>query len=181
MRFYALVYGPPVRTREEKSDSIKVLDRCCEAMITAMKAIPGVEAAREEPDSVRAIYHRAITGEADRRPTGREITEVAGSLAALVPVESAWAGSRRPHTLCSTPTGRLIGLDLFDRGAISSPLVLVLGQPGSGKSVLMARVINDVLSTLADARVRAVDFGESLGPHVDVVNGRHLRFNTGDP
>ena len=99
MRFYGLVYGPPARTREEKIGSIKVLDRCCEAMVTAMKAIPGVEAAREEPDSVRAIYHRAITGEADRRPTGREITEVAGSLAALVPVESAWAGSndRTPY------------------------------------------------------------------------------------
>ncbi len=181
MRFYALIYGPPARTREERIESLRILDRCCEAMVTAMKAIPGVEAAREEPDSLRAIYHRALTGEADRRPTGREITEVAGSLAALVPVESAWAGARRPHTLCSTPTGRLIGLDLFDRGAISSPLVLVLGQPGSGKSVMMARMINDVLATLPEARVRAVDFGESLGPHVDVVNGRHLRFNTGDP
>jgi hypothetical protein len=75
----------------------------------------------------------------------------------------------------------VIGLDLFDRGAIPSPLGLVLGQPGSGKSVMMARITNDVLATLPEARVRAVDFGESLGPHVDVVAGRHLRFNTADP
>jgi hypothetical protein len=181
MRFYAVIYGPPARTREEKRESIRILDRHCEAMITAMKAIQGLEAAREEPDSLRAIYHRTMAGEADRRPTGREVAEVARSLAALVPVESAWAGSKRPHTLCSTPTGRLIGLNLFDRGEIPSPLGLVTGQPGSGKSVMMARITNDVLATLPEARVRAVDFGESLGPHVDVVAGRHLRFNVGDP
>jgi hypothetical protein len=32
-----------------------------------------------------------------------------------------------------------------------------------------------------EARMRAVDFGESLGPHVDVVGGRHLRFIAGEP
>ncbi len=181
MRFYALIYGPPARTREEKMESLTILDNYCEQMVTTMKAIPGVEAAREDPDGIRAIYHRGLAGEADRRPTGREITEVAGSLAALIPTESSWSGARRPHTLCSTPSGRLIGLDFFDRGEIASPLAVVLGQPGAGKSVLMARIINDVLATLAEARVRAVDFGESLGPHVDVVGGRHLRFIAGEP
>jgi type IV secretory pathway VirB4 component len=74
----------------------------------------------------------------------------------------------------------LIGLNFFDTARISSPLALVLGEPGSGKSTFMARVINDVLGTLPEARVRAVDFGESLGPHVDVTGGRHLRFNIDD-
>jgi hypothetical protein len=181
MRFYVLIYSPPARTREEKVESLGLLDEYCEQMVSVMKAIPGVEAAREEPESLRAVYHRGLVGEADWRPFGREIIEVAGSLAALVPVESSWSGAKRPHTLCSTPSGRLIGLDFFDRGEVSSPLALVLGQPGAGKSVLMARIVNDVLATLPDASVRAIDFGESLGPHVDVVNGRHLRFVAGEP
>jgi hypothetical protein len=181
LRFYVLIYGPPARAHEEKVESLRLLDGYCEAMITAMKSIPGVEAAREEPDSLRALYHRGLVGEADWRLTGREVLEVAGSLAALAPTESSWSGARRPHTLCSTPAGRLIGLDFFDRDEVSSPLALVLGQPGSGKSVLMARVINDVLATLPEASVRAVDFGESLGPHGKVVNGRHLRFVPGEP
>jgi hypothetical protein len=179
-RFYAVIYAEAARTREELKQSLHNLDCYCEQMVTAMQSIPGVEAAREEPASLRALYHRALVGEADARPTGREITEVAHSLAALIPTESAWEGARRPHTLCSTPTGRLIGFDLFDRAEISSPLVVVLGEPGSGKSTMMARIINDVLATLPEARVRAVDFGESLAPHVDVTRGRHLRFSLED-
>jgi hypothetical protein len=45
---------------------------------------------------------------------------------------------------------------------------------------MMARMINDVLASLPEARVRAVDFGESLAPHVDVMRGRHLRFSIED-
>ena len=179
-RFYAVIYAEPARTRGELKQSLDNLDRYCERMITAMQSITGVEAAREEPDSLRALYHRSIAGEADQQPVGREITEVAGSLAALAPVESTWEGAHRPHTLCSTPTGRLIGLNFFDSAKISSPLALVLGEPGSGKSTFMARIINDALATLPEARVRAVDFGESLAPHVDVTRGRHLRFSLED-
>src|SRR5262249_21908098 len=84
--------------------------------------------------------------------------------------------ARRPHTLFSLPTGKLIGIDLFDRQIVSSPLVLALAAPRGGKSVLLGRIINDVLAAKARARVRAVDFGESFGPLVDVLGGRHLRL-----
>ncbi len=179
-RFYAIIYAEPARTRAELQQSLRNLDQYSEQMVTAMQSVSGVEAAREEPASLRSLYHHSLVGEVDSRPTGREFTEVAHSLAALAPTESAWEGARRPHTLCSTPTGRLIGFDLFDRARISSPLVSVLGQPGSGKSTMMARIINDVLASLPEARVRAVDFGESLAPHVDVTRGRHLRFSVED-
>jgi hypothetical protein len=180
VRVYAVNYDGPARTREEKSFASRNVDWNSDQMITAMRSIPGVEAAREEPDVLQALYHRTLVGEADRRPTGREITEAARSLAALAPVESSWEGSRRPHTICSTPTGSLVGLNLFDTALISSPLGLVLASPGGGKSVLMTRIANDVLGTVAEARVRAVDFGESFAPHADVAGGRHLRFNLED-
>jgi hypothetical protein len=97
----------------------------------------------------------------------------------LIPTESEWGGAPRPHTLFSLPTGRLIGVDIFDRQVVSSPLALALAAPRGGKSVLLGRLINDVLATKAHARARAVDFGESLGPLVDVLGGRHLRFEAG--
>jgi hypothetical protein len=181
MRFYVIVYAPPVQSFSEKKESIKFLDHACEQVITALRSIPGVEAAREEPESLQALYPKALVGEANPKPTGREITEVASSLASLIPTESSWEGARRPHMICSTPTGRLIGLDLFDRGANPSPLAIAMGASGSGKSVFVASIINSVLATLPEARVKAIDFGESFGPHVDALGGRHLRFNVNDP
>ena len=65
MRFYAVVYAEPARTRGELRQSLDNLDRYCERMVTAMQSIPGVEAAREEPDSLRALYQQTIVGEAD--------------------------------------------------------------------------------------------------------------------
>ena len=167
----------PRATEAELSESVSLLDGYCEELVTAMRRMPGADASREEPAALRAIYHRSLVGECDDRPTGREITETAHSLAPLVPSESTWEGSLRPHTLFSTPSGRLIGFDLYDRAQVPSPLVLIVAAPGGGKSVLMARTITDVLGSRREARVRAVDFGESLGPLVDVLKGRHLRFN----
>ncbi len=175
-RIYAVVYGPPARNEDELTRSLSLLDGYCEEVVTGIRRIAGADAAQEEPAALRAIYHRALVGECDERPTGREITETAHSLSPLVPSESTWEGSPRPHTLFSTPSGRLIGFDLYDRAQVPSPLVLLIAQPRGGKSVLMARTITDVLGSRRAARVRAVDFGESLGPLVDVLHGRHLRF-----
>jgi hypothetical protein len=181
MRFYVVVYAPPIQAFADRKETLRLLDRSCEQVITALRSIPGVEAAREEPESLQTLYPKALVGEATPRPTGREITEVAGSLAALIPAETTWEGARRPHMICSTPTGRLTGLDLFDRAANPSPLAVATGASGSGKSVVVARVSNSALATLPEARVKAIDFGESFGPHVDALGGRHLRFNVNDP
>jgi len=43
----------------------------------------------------------------------------------------------------------------------------------------MCRIINDVLATKANVRVRAVDYGKSLAPLVEVLHGRYLRFDQG--
>jgi hypothetical protein len=103
MRFYVIIYSPPIQAFSNKKEALRFLDRACEQVITTLRQVPGVEAAREEPESLQTLYPKALVGEANPRPTGREITEVAGSLAALIPTESVWGGARRPHMLCSTP------------------------------------------------------------------------------
>lgn len=179
VRVYIVIYGDAATTKADLLLSTKNLDRNCEQIITAIRRIPGADASREEPAALRAVYHRALVGELDHKDTGREILETANSLAPLTPTESAWTGSPRLHTLCSTPTGHLTGFDLYDRNLVPSPLVLFIAQPRGGKSVFMCRVITDSLATKAGLRVRAVDYGKSLAPLVEVLGGRYLRFDEG--
>ena len=178
-RFYAVIYSETATNKGSLRTSLKNLDHYCEQLVTAMRRIPGAEAEREDPAALRAIYHRALVGELSNQPTGREILETTDSLATLTPTESAWPGSPQPHTICSTPTGHLTGFNLYDRSLVTSPLVLLIAQPRGGKSVFMCRIINDVLATKANMRVRAVDYGKSLAPLVEVLNGRYLRFDQG--
>ncbi|MDX6404639.1 MAG: type secretion system protein TrbE [Blastocatellia bacterium] len=179
VRVYVVIYSEQATVKTELIQSTKNLDRYCEQIVTAIRRIPGADAAREEPAALRAVYHRSLVGELDHRDTGREILETADSLAPLTATESAWTGSPRPHTLCSTPTGHLTGFDLYDRTLVNSPLVLLIAQPRGGKSVFMCRIITDLLASKADLRVRAVDYGKSLAPLVEVLGGRYLRFDEG--
>jgi hypothetical protein len=178
-RFYAVIYSEAATDKAALRSSLKNLDRYCEQLVTAIRRIPGAEAEREEPAALRGVYHRALVGELSNQPTGREILETTDTLATLTPTESAWPGSPQPHTICSTPTGHLTGFNLYDRSLVTSPLVLLIAQPRGGKSVFMCRIINDVLATKANVRVRAVDYGKSLAPLVEVLNGRYLRFDEG--
>ena len=178
-RFYAVIYSEAATNKDELRASLRNLDRYCEQLVTAIRRIPGAEANREEPVALRAIYHRSLVGELRSQPTGREILETTDSLAPLTPTESAWPGSLQPHTICSTPTGHLTGFNLYDRNLVTSPLVLLIAQPRAGKSVFMCRIINDVLASKAHVRVRAVDYGKSLAPLVEVLRGRYLRFDQG--
>ncbi len=179
VRFSVVVYSEPAYTKAALSASLKNLDRYCEQVIAELRKINGADADREEPAALAALYPKTLVGEADGKATAREITETATSLAPLIPTEAEWEGAPRPHTLFSLPTGKLVGLDFFDRQVVSSPLVLALAAPRGGKSVLLGRILNDVLATKAGACVRAVDFGESFAPLVDVLHGRHLRFAIG--
>lgn len=178
-RFYAVIYSEAATNKEQLRTSLRNLDRYCEQLVTAIRRIPGAEANREEPAALRAVYHRSLVGELNNHETGREILETTDSLAPLTPTESAWPGSPHPHTICSTPTGHLTGFNLYDRSLVTSPLVLLIAQPRAGKSVLMCRIINDILATKAHVRVRAVDYGKSLAPLVEVLHGRYLRFDQG--
>lgn len=174
-RFYVVLYGERARNFVELKASVEQLDEQCEKVVAAIRQIPGANAEREEPEALRALYPSAIVGELSPNLTGRELIEVSNSVAALTPTEDAWPGAARPHTLLSTATGRLIGVDLFDRNQIPSPLIQIIAAPRGGKSILMAQFACDILASLRDASVNAIDIGETLLPLVSVLGGRYIR------
>src|SRR6266849_1593770 len=179
-RFYVLLYGERARNLVELRTSLEKLDDQCEKMVAAIRQIPGANAEREEPEALRALYPSAIVGELNPKLTGRELTEVSNSVVALTPTEDSWPGAARPHTLLSTATGRLIGVDLFDRNQIPSPLIQIIAAPRGGKSILMAQFAVDILASLREASVNAIDIGETLLPLVTVLGGRYIRPQPGE-
>ncbi|MDQ3742852.1 MAG: hypothetical protein M3444_00430 [Acidobacteriota bacterium] len=176
-RVYVLVYGKRARNRAELRESVKRLDEYCRHVVSALGRIPGADSAREAPAALRALYPQAIAGEANLQKTGREFTETTRSLARLAPLESIWRGSRRPHTLVTTPSQHLIGFDLFDASEVPSPLGLLLAGSRGGKSVLLSEIITNALATIRKLRVRVVDYGNSQEPLVAALGGRHLKFD----
>ena len=184
LRQYAVIYGNPARSRAELQRSIKQLDVNADTLVSAFQSLDGVQAAREEPSALHCLYPGSLVGEASNQTNGRELTEVAHSLAAFIPAESSWGGSNRPHTLLTTVSGRLTGLNLWDKSSrtnIKSPVVLILGEPGAGKTICGARIINDALATVGNLRVHALDNGGSLAPHAFVTAARYHRFTPEDP
>jgi hypothetical protein len=184
LRQYAVVYGDPARTLAELRASVRQLDVNADTVVNAFQSLDGVQAAREEPAALHCLYPSTLVGEACNQTNGRELTEVAHSLAAFIPAESSWGGSHRPHTLLTTVSGRLTGLNLWDKSSrtnIKSPVVLILGEPGAGKTICGARIINDALATVANLRVHALDNGGSLAPHAFVAGARYHRFTPEDP
>jgi hypothetical protein len=164
--------------------SLKQLDINADTLASAFQTLDGVQAGREEPAALHCLYPGTLIGEACNDTNGRELTEVAHSLAAFIPAESSWGGSHRPHTLLTTASGRLIGLNLWDKSSrtnIKSPVVLILGEPGAGKTICGVRIINDALATVPHLRVHALDNGGSLAPHALVTGARYHRFNPEEP
>ena len=174
-RFHVILYGERATNFAELQKSVDALDEQCERIVAAIRQVPGANADREEPEALRALYPSAIVGELNPKLTGRELTEVSNSVVALTPTEDSWSGAERPHTLLSTVTGRLVGIDLFDRNQIPSPLIQIIAAPRGGKSILMAQFACDILASLRDASINAIDIGETLRPLVTVLGGRYIR------
>src|SRR6266446_1476092 len=174
-RFYALLYGTPAKNLSDLERSVASLEEQCEKVVSAIRQIPGANADREEAEALRALYPSTIVGDLSPALTGRELTEVSGSVVALTPTEDSWPGASRPHTLLSTATGRLIGIGLFDRNQIPSPLIQIIAAPRGGKSILMAQFACDILASLRDGSINAIDIGETLMPLVTVLGGRYIR------
>ena len=174
-RFYVILYGERATNLSDLKRSVDKLDEDCERVVSAIRQIPGANAEREEAEALRALYPSGIVGELSPKLTGRELTEVSNSVVALTPTEDSWPGAARPHTLLSTVTGRLIGIDLFDRSQIPSPLIQIIAAPRGGKSILMAQFACDILASLREASINAIDIGETLRPLVTVLGGRYIR------
>ncbi|MCP9496922.1 MAG: hypothetical protein MSG64_21090, partial [Pyrinomonadaceae bacterium MAG19_C2-C3] len=176
-RAYVVITGERARNRSELRESISKLDEHCRHIISAFGRIPGADAAREAPKALRALYHGSLVGELTPARTGREFSETTRALARLAPIEGVWRGSRRPHTLVTTPSNHLIGIDLFDLTEVTSPLGLLLAGSRGGKSVLLSEIITNALATIKKLRVRVVDYGNSQEPLVAALGGRHLKFD----
>ena len=178
MRFYVVVYGKRAETQIEMEESVKELEKNCEEIIACIKTnMKGADASLEDSAALRALYENTLVGEMPLKPIDREIEEQADSLSIFMPAESCWRGTlTNPHSFFQTTGGKLIGVNLFNNQLTTSTTCVVLGETGSGKTVLISRFITDILAHVKNARVLACDFGESLRPMVEVLAGRHLRF-----
>jgi hypothetical protein len=182
-RCYVLVYGEPIKSPTEQTESLRVLEQRIEIIESALKRIEGADVKREAPASLHCLYQGALLGEMTPAPTGREMQERAHSLAALAPLETAWRGSAYPHSILSTVSGRLIGFSAWDkspRSNIKSPFAVILGEPGAGKSTIAGEFVTDSLATQPNCRVHAVDFDGSLAPLADVLGARYFKLNPED-
>jgi hypothetical protein len=181
-RMFVIIYGDPAKNQGELQASLNKLDENCEEVINTIRNMPGANASRLEGADLRFLYLTAIAGEELAYPVnGLEHTEVGDSLSALALTETAFTGYRRWHSLYSTATGRFFKLNLFDTSITSSPVVLVLGGQGSGKSTLMADIVADVLSEVPHAAAYVTDFGSSFAWLCRIVGGRQYRFVDGEP
>jgi hypothetical protein len=180
-RVFAVVYGESEGRCTRRAESLEILEQRVETIESALKRIEGADVRREKSAALQCLYPGTLLGEMSPQPTYREMQEVATSLAALSPLETAWQGSAHAHTIFATVSGRLIGFSLWDKLHIKSPFCPILGEPGAGKSLLGGTLITDILATQPSARVIAVDFGESLKPLAEALGARYFRLNPEDP
>ena len=181
IRMNVIVYGGRPTTKNELVESIKTLDDRCDEVIASIRKKTGADAIREDAARQRAIYLRMLAGELSHRKTGQELVETADSVIAFVPTETNWKGSPRPHSIFTTPSGTMFGLDLYDRSLIKSPTVIVTAASGEGKSFLATMLITDIRAHRGQVKVRVMDYRYSFKPICRLFNGRHIEFNETDP
>ncbi len=181
IRLNVIVYGGRPRTKSELASGIKILDDRCDTVISTIRKKTGADAIREDAPRQRAIYPRMLTGELSPQKTGQELVETADSVIAFVPTETTWRGSPRPHSIFTTPTNAMFGLDLYDRALIKSPTVIVTAASGEGKSFLAGILITDIRAHRGQVKVRVMDYRYSFKPICRLFGGRHIEFNENDP
>lgn len=178
MRFYILIYGDRANTKAELDASVKKLEADTEKVIAVMRrSMDGADVARVPPSALRALYERTLVGEFRPDKTEWEITETAHNLSPFVPVESAWTGDRKPHSIYQTLSGKFTGINFYRNKLMSSPTILVLGEAGSGKSLWLIGQAIDILANYPKARIFVVDFGESFAPVCEVLGGEYHQFS----
>ncbi len=181
IRMNVIVYGGRPTTKNELVESVKMLDDRCDEVIASIRKKTGADAIREDAARQRAIYLRMLAGELSHRKTGQELVETADSVIAFVPTETNWKGSPRPHSIFTTPSGTMFGLDLYDRSLIKSPTVIVTAASGEGKSFLATMLITDIRAHRGQVKVRVMDYRYSFKPICRLFNGRHIEFNEREP
>ncbi|MGB4988989.1 MAG: hypothetical protein WBO10_07105 [Pyrinomonadaceae bacterium] len=181
LRMNVMVFANRSIGSRDSRRQIEVLNERCEAVVSAIRKKIGADAIREEPVRQRALYPRMLAGELSPRRTGQELTETADSIIAFVPTETNWRGSKRPHSIFTTPNGQMFGLDLYDRSLIKSPTVIVTAASGEGKSFLASMLITDIRAHRGNVKVRVMDYRHSFKPICKLLGGRHIEFTEADP
>lgn len=182
MRFQIVVRGRAIKHRDERKEILRELEDEARNIIKLINEnMQGAQADFEDSVALREIYEKTLIGEISPKPRRREIKEQASSLVCFIPAESDWKGlPESPHNLYVNTSGELIGINLLRNPHTSAPLTLILGTSGSGKSVLAADLISGFLGQVANARVRACDYGGSLASLVNLLKGRYFRFSEKD-
>ncbi len=180
-----LVYGEPLspkqaadfsKQKELPEDLSDALDRRAKAVLNSCRDIPGVNAIRENRSAALCLYPGLLVGEISGSKSGREIEEIAQSVATFINVEKAWSPSAVPHTFFRAQTGELTGIDLFEAGTTRAPGTALFGETGSGKSVLAGVLGLDTLATHPTAKVQIVDFN-SFKTMAEVTGGLLFQFD----
>jgi hypothetical protein len=181
IRLNVIVFGGVQTGKRPSIEQIKILDDRCDEVIASIRKKTGADAIREDAARQRAIYPRMLAGELSYHKTGQELVETADSVIAFVPTETNWKGSLRPHSIFTTPSATMFGLDLYDRALIKSPTVIVTAASGEGKSFLATMLITDIRAHRGQVKVRVMDYRYSFKPICRLFNGRHIEFNEQEP
>ncbi|MBX7062848.1 MAG: hypothetical protein K1X52_14435 [Pyrinomonadaceae bacterium] len=181
LRLDVIVFAGRSKGAKETRKQLELLDERCDAVVSAIRKKIGADAVREDAVRQRALYPRMLAGELSAKRTGQELTETADSVIAFVPTETSWRGSKRPHSIFTTPNGQMFGLDLYDRSLIKSPTVIVTAASGEGKSFLASMLITDIRAHRGNVKVRVMDYRHSFKPICRLFGGRHIEFTEKQP
>ncbi|MBX3295841.1 MAG: hypothetical protein KF762_09025 [Acidobacteria bacterium] len=181
LRLNVIVFAGRSKGAKETRKQLELLDERCDAVVSAIRKKIGADAVREDAVRQRALYPRMLAGELSANRTGQELTETADSVIAFVPAETSWRGSKRPHSIFTTPNGQMFGLDLYDRSLIKSPTVIVTAASGEGKSFLASMLITDIRAHRGKVKVRVMDYRHSFKPICRLFGGRQIEFTEKDP